>query len=92
VDERVFQDMMPFKVIVALFLCSCAQTRIYDSGQLLAVIQGDCMNVTVKGGTTYFHAYTLNHSAATAAAYNGSTAVIGAVASGVVSGIVAFPK
>jgi len=74
-----------------LMLCSCAQTRIYENGKLLAVIQADATNVTVRGEHTYFHADVLNHSAPTAAAYTGATAAIGAVGSAVVSGLLTKP-
>lgn len=78
-------------VFFLLLLNGCAETRIYDSGQLLAVIQADATNITVRGQTTYFHADTLNHSAATAAAYTGSTALVGGVAAGVAAGLLAKP-
>lgn len=79
-------------ILLALLLCGCAQTIIFEDGKPIACIQGDCTNVTVKGRYTYFHADTLNHSTATAAAYTGATAVVGAAGSAVVSGILAFPK
>lgn len=75
-----------------IFLFSgCAQTCISQNGKQIVCIQGDCTNVTVKwlGGT--FHADTLNHSAATAAAYSGATSVVGAVGAGVVSGLLGKP-
>ena len=73
-------------------MSGCAQTIIFEDGKPIACIQGDCTNVTVKGRYTYFHADVLNHSAATAAAYTGGTAVVGAVGTAVVSGLIAFPK
>jgi len=74
-----------------LLLCGCASTRVYDQGTLVAVIQGDATNVTVTSGNSSFHADTLNHSPATAAAYSGSAQVVGAVGSAVVSGLIAAP-
>lgn len=81
------------KLILALaFLVSgCAETRIYDQGRLLAVIQADATNITVRGETTYFHADTLNHSVPTAAAYTGGTALVGGIAAGVATGLLARP-
>lgn len=67
-------------------LIGCAETRIYENGEMVCCIQGDAENVTLKtyrGGT--FHADRLTHSSATAAAYTGATAAVGAIASGVVS-------
>jgi hypothetical protein len=76
-------------VLIIMFFCGCTSTRIYDRGTLVAVIQGDATNITVNNGT--FHADTLNHSSATAAAYSGSAQVVGAVGSAVVSGLIAAP-
>lgn len=70
--------------LAALFLSGCAETRLYEHGQLIAVIQGDATNVTLTTGNGFtFHADTLNHSTATTAAYTGVGSVIGAVAGGV---------
>jgi len=79
------------KILLFFLLCSCAQTRIYSDGKLVAAIQGDCTNVTVTWPGGSFHADTLNHSTATAAAYTGATAAIGAVGTAVVSGLIAKP-
>jgi hypothetical protein len=72
--------------LVNLLLCSCASTRIYENGQLIAVIQGDAQNVTIKTAHTQFHADVLMHSTATRAggeivgtAVTGATSVAGAV-------------
>jgi hypothetical protein len=78
-------------VLIILFFCGCTSTRIYDRGTLVAVIQGDATNVTVNNGNVAFHADTLNHSSATAAAYAGSSQVVGAVGSAVASGLLAVP-
>lgn len=83
--------MRNLTILAVMFLCGCASTRIYDQGALVAVIQGDAMNVTVVSGNASFHADTLNHSAATAAAYSGSAQVVGAVGSAVVSGLIVAP-
>ena len=73
-------------------LCGCAQTRIYENGQLVMAMQGDATNVDFRTGNgTYFHADVITHSTATAAAYTGLTAGIGAVSSGVVSGLLVKP-
>jgi len=82
---------MKLLLLAALFLCGCAETRIYDRGKLAAVIQGDAVNVTVKTEHGMFHAAALNHSAPTAAAYSGGAKVIGGIGSAVVSGILAAP-
>jgi len=79
------------RLFLLFLLCSCAQTRIYQNGQLVACIQGDCTNVTVTWPGGSFHADTLNHSAPTAAAYTGATAFAGGVGAAVVSGLLAKP-
>ena len=95
-SENVFHypANLAIRVLIgaALLFSGCAETRIYQNGQLVACIQGDCTNITITwpGGGS-FHADTLNHSVATAAAYTGSTAVIGAAATGVVAGLRAAP-
>ncbi len=76
---------------VSLLICGCAETRLYDNGQLVACIQADCINVNVVTPHMNFHADTLNHSTATAAAYTGTAAVVGAAASGVAAGLLAHP-
>ncbi len=63
----------------------------YEDGKLLAVVQADATNVTVRGRYTYFHADALNHSAPTAAAYSGGTALAGGIGAAVVSGMIAKP-
>lgn len=78
-------------LILCLFLCGCAETRIYEHGQLVALIQGDAVNVTIRTATGYFHADQLTHSVPTGVAYGGVSKVTGAVASGVVSGLLAKP-
>lgn len=82
---------MKWLLLLSFFLCSCAETRIYDDGRLLAVVQGDATNVTVRGRCAYFHADVLNHSAATAAGYTGGTALVGGIGAAVVSGLIAKP-
>ena len=84
--------MKAFLVLaVGLLFCGCAETRIYDRGDLAAVIQGDATNVTLQTKTVTFHADTLNHSAPTAAAYRGGAQIISATGSAVVSGLLAHP-
>ena len=56
----------------------CSETRLYQQGQLVAVIQGDCTNVTVTWPGGSFHADTLNHSAATQAWGTATAGVVGA--------------
>lgn len=79
------------KWLLLFLLTSCAETRIYDGGQLAAVIQGDATNVTMKTSNIYFHADTLNHSKATAAAYTGGTTLVGGIGAAVASGLIAIP-
>ena len=77
--------------LVALMLCGCTETRIYENGQLVLAMQGDATNVTFRTGRgTYFHADTINHSAATAAAYTGGTALIGGIGSAVAGAALGF--
>lgn len=78
---------MKLLFLAVLLFSGCAETRIYQQGQLIACIQGDCTNVTIIWPGGSFHADTLNHSPATAAAYTGATAVVGSVGSAVVSGL-----
>jgi hypothetical protein len=75
------------KLIVMALLClsliGCAETQIYEKGRdgqthLIARIQGDAWNVTVKTRRTYFHADSLVHSTATVAGGKASARVIGA--------------
>lgn len=66
-------------IFCLLFLCGCAETRIYSNGQLACVIQADATNVTFKDHGVYFHADTLTHSTATHAAYTGAGSVVGAL-------------
>jgi len=74
--------------LLCLLFVSCAQTPIYDRGRLVACIQGDASNVTIKTPTLYFHADALNHSAATRA----STTAIAQMAGGVGSFIISILK
>lgn len=67
-------------LLILLLLSSCAETRIYEKGKLIAAIQGDAWNVTVKTRSTYFHADTLNHSEPTRAAGTTVSSSIGSVA------------
>lgn len=65
-------------------LAGCAETRIYDQGQLACVIQGDATNVTFKTGSgVYFHADLLNHSKPTGTAYAGGASLVGGLGSAV---------
>jgi len=67
--------MMKF-CLVALLFQSCAETRIFEDGKLVAMTEADCTNFnlrTYKGGT--FHADSLNHSAPIKA-YGGEVASI----------------
>ncbi len=42
-------------IAVAMLLSSCAETRLYESGHLVAVMQGDYTNVTFRTEAgTYF--------------------------------------
>ena len=78
-------------ILIALLLCGC-ETDIFEHGQLVARIQGDCTNVTIRtssGG--YFHADTLNHSIPTTAAMSGTAKTVGALGSAVTSAILAAP-
>lgn len=54
-------------IVLALALCACAETRIYENDHLVAVIQGDATNVSISTGKTSFHADRLNHSQVTLA-------------------------
>jgi len=66
-------------ILIALLLVSCAETRLYDHGKLVAVIQGDAKNITIKTNTgVYFHASALTHSTATTAAGKAHTRIISA--------------
>jgi len=72
-------------LIAVIALMGCTSTRIYEKGQLVCAIQGDAVNVTFRTGSgTYFHADTLTHSTATAAAYTGGTALVGGLGSAVI--------
>jgi hypothetical protein len=67
---------------LSVLMCACAETRVYErerDGQthLIARIQGDAVNVTVKTRRTYFHADSLVHSAPTLAGGTASAKVIG---------------
>ncbi len=66
---------------LTMLICGCAETRIYERGRdgqthLVARIQGDAVNVTIKTTRTYFHADTLTHSTATLAGGKASARVI----------------
>ena len=78
-------------LLCLLLLTGCAQTRLYEHGQLVAVIQGDATNVTVRSGDFCFHFDTLNHSTATAAAYTGAASLVGGVGTAVVGGLMTVP-
>ena len=78
-------------LLLLLLLSGCAETRIYERGQLIAEIQGDAQVLIIKTDHTYFYVSGLDHSKATAAAYTGATAVVGSVGTAVVSGLVAKP-
>ncbi len=65
-----------------MLICGCAETRIYErerDGQthLIARIQGDALNVTVRTGRSYFHADSLIHSTPTLAGGTASAKVVG---------------
>jgi hypothetical protein len=79
------------KLLLTVVLISCfpaflispsllAQDRIVrdGNGKIIARIQGDAWNVTVKTRRTYFHADSLVHSTATVAGGKASARVIGA--------------
>jgi hypothetical protein len=73
--ETVFGLMFCFCFI------GCAETRIYErerDGQthLIARIQGDAYNITVRTRRTYFHADTLNHSTPTLAGGTASAKIV----------------
>jgi len=73
---------------LALLLVSCAETRLYERGKLVAVIQGDAKNITVKTGNGgYFHAEAITHSTATIAAGKAHTRILGG-AGGIVATVV----
>ena len=72
-------------LLCLLLLTGCAQTRLYEHGQLVAVIQGDATNVTVDSGSFHFHADTLNHSSATTATYAGATGLVGGLGGAIAS-------
>ncbi len=76
-------------IVLALFLCGCAETRVYDRGILAAIIQGDAINVTINTEHGSFHADSLNHSVPTTSAYNGAAKVTGAVGTAVAGALMA---
>lgn len=78
-------------IFLAVLLSGCAETRIYENGRLIASMQGDYTNVTLKTDHTYFHADIIDHSKATAATYTGATALVGGIGAGVATGILAIP-
>ena len=84
--------MKIFLLILSVLLIGCAQTRVYENGNLVFAMQGDGTNVTFQTARgTSFHADAISHSAPTAAAYRGATALVGGVGSAVVSGLIAAP-
>jgi hypothetical protein len=78
-------------MVFTFLMVGCAQTRLYDHGNLVAVIQGDATNITVRSDALYFHADTLSHSTATAAVFSGMTAMVGGLGAAVTSAIIAIP-
>lgn len=79
-------NMKLLLLVLLVVLTGCAETRIYEHGQLVAVIQGDATNLNLSTGNGFsLHADSLIHSTPTSAAYTGATKVIGGVASGVTS-------
>lgn len=72
-------------------LGGCAETRLYDHGRLVAVIQGDATNLTIRSDTLYFHVDTINHSTATAATWTGITKSITGLGAAATSAIIAIP-
>lgn len=60
----------------AILLSGCA-TRIYEDNHLIASIEGDATNVTIRTSKTYFHADTLNHSQPIEAGGKVTTGILG---------------
>lgn len=82
--------MKRLTLVLLVAFTGCAETRLYEHGQLVAVIQADATNISIATGSGFsFHADTLTHSTPTQAGYTGVTQVTGAVAAGVAGGLIA---
>ena len=77
-----------YSILSLLLLCGCAETRIYENGQLVFAIQGNATNVdftSCRG--THFHADSINHSIATQAWGTAAAQTVGAL--GTAAGVAA---
>lgn len=69
-------------ILLSFLLCSCAETRFYENGNLVAVIQGDATNLTITTcNGSRFHCDSINHSIATGMVGNNVAKAIGSLGS-----------
>ncbi len=77
-----------FILALAVAVTGCAQTRFYEQGQLVAAIQADARNITIRTANgSSFHADELNHSAPTEAAGKAYGSVINGAIGAAVTGM-----